>query len=467
MLIYKRFLLGLSGIFFLVTSSIAQNVTVHSIEILGLKRTRIAVVQRELTFVEGDTIIQAELAEILERNRNNLLNIGLFNEVGVNVAEWNTDSNQIDIVIELRESWYLYAVPILDLADRNFNVWWTTYNHSLDRLNLGARLDYLNFTGRNDKLKAQWQIGYTPKQEIEYRFPYLNKKQSFGFTTGILHSINKEVNFRSRNNKEDNLKLDERKLQERWRGQFTIQFRYTSYLRQELGWSYESLTVDTALLIQNPSFFRKGGTKHNIHTLKYSYEYDDRDLRIYPSKGIKAIFEVEKKGWGIQDDENLLTSTISMEWNHTSGKRWLHRLSGIGHYSLSRSQPSYIHYKAFGYAQKFVRGYELYVVDGLDYLIGKYQLSYKLLEKQINWRKLIPVEQFRKMPLDVYLSLHLESGRVNDPFTGDVNPLANSWLLGEGLGLNVLLYHNFLFQLNVNRNHLGEVGFFIHNHTSF
>jgi hypothetical protein len=246
-----------------------------------------------------------------------------------------------------------------------------------------------------------------------------------------------------------------------------MQFRLTSYLRQELQWSYEVLTVDTALLDHNPNFFRTGDIKHRTHTLKYSYEYDDRDLRIYPSKGIKAVFEVEKEGWAKNDDENTLTSRVSMEWNHTSGKRWLHRLSGIGHYSLSRSQPSYVHYKAFGYEQKFVRGYELYVVDGLDYLIGKYQLSYKILEKEVNWRKLIPVEQFRKMPLDVYLSIHLETGIVNDPFTGDVNPLANRWLLGEGFGLNILMYHNFLFQLNVNRNHLGEVGFFIHNHTSF
>jgi hypothetical protein len=107
------------------------------------------------------------------------------------------------------------------------------------------------------------------------------------------------------------------------------------------------------------------------------------------------------------------------------------------------------------------------VIDGLDYLVGKYQISYQLIQKEVQWRKLIPVEQFRKMPLEVYLSLHLETGRVSDPFTGDKNSLANTWLFGEGLGLNVLLYHNFLIQFNMNRNHLGEVGFFIHNHTSF
>ena len=156
-----------------------------------------------------------------------------------------------------------------------------------------------------------------------------------------------------------------------------------------------------------------------------------------------------------------------MEWNHSMTDKWLHRLSGIGHYSLSRGQPSYVNYRGLGYEQKFVRGYELYVIDGLDYLTAKYQLSYKLFEQQIQWGRIIPVDQFRKMPFEVYLSLHLESGRVYDPFTSDKNSLANTWLFGQGLGLNVLLYHNFLIQFNANRNHLGEVGFFIHNHTSF
>ena len=136
---------------------------------------------------------------------------------------------------------------------------------------------------------------------------------------------------------------------------------------------------------QNPIYFRNGENRHTAFRLKYIYEYDDRDLRIYPTKGVKAVFEAEKNGWGQQDDENTLTSLISMEWNHASGRKWLHRLSGIGQYSLSRGRPSYPYYKALGYEQKFVRGYELYVVDGLDYIITKYQVSYNLLQKQIQW----------------------------------------------------------------------------------
>lgn len=463
----KQLFTTLFSFLFLLQVANGQAVTVTAINISGLKKTREEIVHRELTFKTGDTLVQNQLSDIIERNRNNLLNLGLFNEVEINISEWHTDAREIEIKIDLHESWYVYAVPIVEIADRNFNVWWTTYNHDLKRLNLGARLDYLNFTGRNDKLKAKWQFGYTPKQEIEYRFPYFNKQQSLGLTMGLLHSINKEINFQSKDNKEEFIKLDERKLQDKWRGLIKLQYRPSLYLRQELEMTYEQLKVDTAVLRFNPNYFRNSKPRHASVAVKYSYEYDDRDLRIYPTKGIRALFEAEKRGWIKQDDENTLTSTISMEWNHTFTKNLLIRLSGIGHYSLSRGRPSYVHYRGLGYGQKFIRGYELYVINGLDYLVGKHQLSYRVLDRQINFGKLVPIEQFRKMPLEVFISLHLEAGRVNDPFTGEENSLANNWLFGQGLGLNILLYHNFLIQFNMNRNHLGEVGFFIHNHTSF
>ncbi|MEP6645526.1 MAG: BamA/TamA family outer membrane protein [Saprospiraceae bacterium] len=456
-----------AGLFLFIHFSYSQAVTVISIQTLGLNRTKQSIVLRELTFGVGDTIHQASLGETLEKNRNNLLNLGLFNEVAINISEWNTDLHQVEIVIEVKESWYLYLLPILDIADRNFNVWWNTHHHSFERINVGAQLDFLNFTGHNDKLKAKLQFGYTPKQELEYRFPYFNKKQSLGITVGVLHSDNKEVSYATIDNKEQFLKLDNHILQERWRGQVRLQYRPSIYLHHELQASFEYLKMDTAILTYNPLLFRQGGNNHEELLVKYLVEYDDRDLKIYPSRGIKAGIETEKIGWGKQDDENSMTMTGSMEWNQQIGKKFQYRLSGIGRYSLSRIRPSYIHYRALGFEQKFVRGYELYIIDGLDFVIGKSQLSYNLVSTKVSMGKLIPMDQFRTMPLQLFLSLFAETGYVNDPFTRASNPLANIWLAGGGIGLDVLIYHNFLFQFNLNANHLGEVGFFIHNKTSF
>ena len=463
----KKIIFLLAGVAVFIPPSISQSVKVTAIEIYGLKRTKESVVRRELTFSEGDTISQNDLGATMEENQNNLLNLGIFNEALVNVSEWNTETDEIEIVIEVKESWYIYLLPILDLADRNFNVWWNTYDHDFNRINIGAQLDFLNFTGYNDKLKAKLQFGYTPKQELEYRFPYFNKNHSLGMTVGILHSINKEVNYESLFNKEQFYKREEHKLQTRWRGQVKLLYRPSIKTRHELATTFEYFKIDSSVLDYNPNYFRNGGISHATVAAKYSFEYDDRDLKIYPSKGIKAVIETEKIGWGKYDDENTFTSTLIMEWNLPLGKRFQYRLSGIGHYSFSRSRPSYIHYHALGYDQKFVRGYELYVGDGLDYAIGKYQLAFKIIESKLKLGELVPVDEFRTMPYEIYLSGFTEAGFVNDPFTAVENPLSNQWMYGGGFGLDFLLYHNFLFQLNMSTNHLGEWGFFIHNKTSF
>ena len=121
-----RLLVLLVGLCVIVSTARAQNVTVQSVTIYGLKKTRESIVRRELTFAEGDTIQQSELSDILERNRNNLLNLGIFNEAEINIWEWDTETNKVDIVVEVSELWYIYALPILEIADRNFNVWWNT-----------------------------------------------------------------------------------------------------------------------------------------------------------------------------------------------------------------------------------------------------------------------------------------------------------------------------------------------------
>ena len=109
----KRILLLLAGVVGLFSLGVSQSVVVISITISGIKRTKPAIVCRELTFAKGDTLLQMDLGPTMERNRNNLLNLGIFNEVVVNVSEWDTERHLIDVTIELKESWYINALTIL------------------------------------------------------------------------------------------------------------------------------------------------------------------------------------------------------------------------------------------------------------------------------------------------------------------------------------------------------------------
>jgi outer membrane protein assembly factor BamA len=468
MLAFGRITYLIAGLFFLFDYSFGQTVTVQSITIHGLKRTKASIVYRELTFKEGDTLSQNDLGPILERNRNNLLNMGIFNDAIVNISEWDTRQELVDITIEVKESWYIYAVPILDLADRNFNVWWTTYNHAFDRLNIGARLDWLNFTGHNDRLKAKIQFGYTPRQELEYRFPYLNKRQSLSISTAFNHSINKEISYITSENREQFVQLDERVLQKRWQAGVKAYYRPSLFIKYEMALAYQYLKVDQEIVNDfNPLYFSNGDSTQSVFSIRGVFEYDDRDIKLFPARGVKAAVELEKIGLSNQADENLFISFLTLEWNISSGRRFQHRISSVSKYSFSRSKPSQIYYRGLGAGVKYVTGYELYIVDGLDFTLGKYQLAYKILENQTNLGSVIPIPQFRKINYVFYISLLAEAGYSNDPFTGETNPLANQWLYGGGPAMTMMLYNNFLFQFSYTVNHLGEAGFFIHNRTSF
>ncbi|HJW28495.1 MAG TPA: POTRA domain-containing protein, partial [Saprospiraceae bacterium] len=329
--IAKQVMTWLALLLCLVPQLQGQTVTVTSITVSGLKRTKESIVFRELTFRQNDTLPQRELGTIMQRNQDNLLNLGIFNEVVVNVKEWDTQKNTIEVSIDVKESWYIYALPILELADRNFNVWWTTYHHSFDRLNLGGRLDFLNFTGRNDKLKAKIQLGYTPKQEIEYRFPYLNRRQSLGVTIGMLHSANKEISYSTIDNHEQFIQLNERKLLDRWRFQASSVYRPNLFLKYELTLTLQAYKVDSQIVSgYNDIYFRNGDTRHSTLIAKASFEYDDRDFKIYPARGVLSYMEIEKTGFGENQDENNFTGTARVEWNSAFGARFQQRLTGIG-----------------------------------------------------------------------------------------------------------------------------------------
>ena len=169
----------------------------------------------------------------------------------------------------------------------------------------------------------------------------------------------------------------------------------------------------------------------------------------------------------ITDEEDLLVTNAAFELNVPSGRRFQHRISLLGKYSFSRNQPSYAYYRGLGYSVKYVSGYELYLVNGLDAVLGKYQLAYKLFERKTELGRFMPIPQFRTMPYTIYLSVLAETGYVNDPFTGDVNPLGNRWLFGGGPAISILMYNNFFFQFSYAGNHLGEWGLYIHSSTSF
>jgi outer membrane protein assembly factor BamA len=123
---------------------------IHAIKITGNKKTKDYIILREMQLKMGQQIKAAHLLKKVTTSQELIYNTNLFSIVTVTPVMFNND--EVDILIEVLERWYLYPTPYLKLTDRNFNDWWTTHNHDLKRTTYGLKYADFNVSGRGDQL---------------------------------------------------------------------------------------------------------------------------------------------------------------------------------------------------------------------------------------------------------------------------------------------------------------------------
>jgi hypothetical protein len=440
---------------------------IENIYITGNKRTKPDIILRELDFGKNDTILLSALTNRLLINQYNLMNTGLFTNAEITFKEWEGNSNRVGLQITVRESWYIFPFPIVELADRNFNVWWETYERSLKRLNLGVRFYHTNFTGRKDWLKAVAQFGFTKKFELIYTLPYFNKSETIGLNINALYTREKEIGYTTLYNKLLFQRDGDNILLRRLRLGAGLLYRQglDTYHQVDVAFHnnhiYESVQKEL-----NPDFFLNG-LRQQYLSVSYKFTLDKRDIKPYPVNGFFFSTSLSEKGFGLSKGIHALDLSatyiqyvpLAQRWNYVSVLR--------GKTGLLRHKQPYYNSIALGYEPDYLRGYELYVIDGLDFIYQKSSLRYELFNSSINWGRLMIFDGLRTMPLKFYLVLHNELGYVNNPFYRTGNPLSNELLWGTGIGLDMVIYYNKVFNFEISRNHLGEIGFFLHWAFSF
>jgi outer membrane protein assembly factor BamA len=445
----------------------AQNeyVTINSITIEGNRRTKEKIILRELDFEIGDTISTEGLMNRLERNRVLLMNADLFNNVEFNVSDWS--NGRVDLKIEVVEDWYFFPLLVVDFADRNFNVWWVEQNRALNRINLGLYLIHTNFTGRRDYMKAVGQIGYTQRLHLYYSRPYLNKAQTVGGLFNIFYSRNHEVGYKAEDNILQFHREDEDFTLRRLFLDIGLNYRPQIRARHQATINYRDFGITDSVAMLNPNFFLDGDTRLQYFSFDYSYIYDYRDFSRYPMKGYFVEFNLLKEGFGIFNEINslYLTGTYGKYWK--VGKKW--SFGGVvkGRKGLINQIQPYYNSRALGYEEDFLSGYEYYVIDGQDFIFGKAFARFELLNVDINLGRAMPIKAFKILPLKYYLRVYTDHGYVNAPYHSEGNPLANEYLRSFGIGLDTVLYHDYVFRLEYSMNHLMEGGVYFNYRVSF
>ncbi len=444
-------------------STEAEQVYIDTISVTGNKHTLSEIILREMSINKGDTILLDQLSEEIRWSEQMIMNTGLFNRAQISYKGWKGETNEVHLLVTVEENWYLYPIPIFELADRNFNVWWVDQKRSLDRTNYGMDFAHINLTGRKDKLKASLKYGYTRKYALSYEFPYVNKAQTLGVSADIGYWRNKEVNYRTERSKQVFYRTEEGFIYERFSSGLGLTFRPQLRSFHNLNIGFSQLRVgDEVARDLNPHYLLEGRHRLRFFSLRYDYFRENRDVAPYPWSGSFCYGTLIKDGLGIFGERDGLTLLTGYGKYLPWGERWSLGLEMRTKLSLIRSRQPYRDNRGLGFGRHTLRGWEYYVIDGMDMGLAKSSLRFRFAEYNFNFGKMMPIGALRRMPVRLHLSLNNDLGYVNSPYAHVDNPHSNRLLWGGGIGLDIVLYYDKVIQIQYSVNDLLENGLFLH-----
>jgi hypothetical protein len=109
---------------------------------------------------------------------------------------------------------------------------------------------------------------------------------------------------------------------------------------------------------------------------------------------------------------------------------------------------------------RYVRGYEPFVIFGKESYLLKSNLKYAILRptvKEFDW---IPHRKFRKAFLAIYSNIFVDAGYCT-PFADSEQNLYHQALIGAGVGLDFVTYYDLVLRVEAARNIEGLNGIYL------
>lgn len=440
-----------------------DKLVVERIIIQGNKVTKESVIIRELVFGVGDTIPKMELLPDFQRSRENLLNLALFNFVFFDAT--HLPGNRINVLITVTERWYIWPIPILEYAERNFNTF--IQNRDWSKINYGAYLKWNNFRGRRELITAKIRLGYIREYALAYQVPNLGREERHGVSFGFNVNQQNEVFIATVNNQPQEYKPMEHPAQIRFNAFARYDYRRQLYTTHSVRLEYFNYQVSDSVAIVNPNYLGEGNIRFRFFMASYNFVHDVRDSQVYPLNGFAVKLRVEQLGLGIISDNpysSLRLTGILMYHQQLASRVYMYNVTK-GRYSSEKFMP-YALNRGLGY-NEYMSGYESYVIDGSDYFITKYDIKFQVVKPSSYTLPLIRMEQFSRVHYAVYANLFADAGYVNSDFPGPTNTMVNTWQFSTGIGLDFVTYYDQVFRIDFAVNRYREHGFFFHIETPF
>lgn len=433
-------------------------VHVSNITIEGNRKTKPEIILRELTFQVGDSLSEAVLRSVVERSRQNIFNLKLFNFVNAEIE--NTSDSTVEVNFTVTERWYIWPAPIFEYVDPNLNTWLETGD--IRRVNIGFILNHDNFRGLNEKLRVKAKFGYNDAVELSYSKPFINKAKTIGAGFSIGYQQQYEVNY----GVEDNSRLLYSKPGKVIRSLALVNtevfYRPKQYLKTYALPIYRSVTVADSVLSYREDYLPNKENSLQYFGFKLGAVYDKRNRGAYPTSGGQIRSELYKPSLGIFEKDVSQT----LIFNTTINKYFpiADRLSlglQLKYVKTWSNQQAYLWQQSLGYSNE-IRGYEYYILDGDELYNLKTNLNFAIVKPKNFNIGFIKDERFSKLFLGLNLNLYYDGAYANNKYNLYNNPLLNSWQYGYGVGFDITSYYDKVMRFDFSWNKQGDFGFFLH-----
>jgi outer membrane protein assembly factor BamA len=439
---YGVVLLSLS---FFLTSIRAQTFVFQHLKITGNAKTKPPVFLRELEYTFGDSVPNIDSFTQVWQKRISSLN--LFNFVSVST---HADTLKVEVV----ERFYIWAKPMIQWADRNFNVWWQTKDPK--RLIYGGTAYFNNLGGLNRQMYVTLIHGYNQQYEIGYNSAFNQHNGGWAIGAKALAWSNHELWYTALNDTLRFLHLEARKIQHNQLLEMAVRKRLNYFMRLEFTEGFSTLKIDTS--VNTLEYIFNNNNRQKEVYQKTEFVWDTRDQKDYPNAGIMLRTGV-KLSLFPNEVKSYLRSVFYLRYSVFTPLN--NKKSFVLATSLSSSvitdRVPYRYARQLGYQADYVRGYEPYVGDGQGFVLGKMALRKALLNSHLLKFKLPnAINNYGQIPISLWFNIFVDAGKVLQPYNGTLNPISTYWYTGYGVGFDAIAWYTAMVRLEYSINRMGK-----------
>lgn len=421
----------------------AEIYTISEIKIKGNKKTKQAIIERELDFSVFESLDLSTLNSKLEKSKSNLQNTSLFNFVIIKYSL--NPNNDVRIDIELVERWYIWPQASVRYQDRNLTHWLTSKDWS--RIYYGGGLTHNNFGGRNQKLAINFVAGYFQRFNIHLSNLHLDKNYRHSMNVYAEYNRQHSLAYNIENNAETSVKLDDEYAYYNKKIEVRYNFRQRLNISHSFAADYNIISIHDTIQQLNPKFLNNNDLTANYLNFQYSFQFENRNMAAYPTKGNYFRFWlVATENWLLKtSDYNYQIYTFDYRHYFPLTNRFFTGTKLYGSFS-SGNKTADLYMRALGYDAS-LRGFDHYIIEGQHYGVFQNNLKFNVVPTKTTTLKFVPSEKFSKIHFAMYANLNFDLGYAYFPYNN--SPYSNQLLYSYGGSLDFVTYYDKILRLDL------------------